>query len=381
MGGKPVGTRVDLLFDVRHIQQSGIGTYISAFLPFVEETLVRRGRSLTVLADPDTVPPVRDSTGVVLAQPPDGSMYSVPEQRAWSHALKSTRPRAIWLPHYPFPLALLRPTNRRILKFVTVHDALHIQDESISGQSAPRRMYARTMVHMDARMCTNVFTPTQAAATSIRQVAPSAPIVVTPIPMDSVWFTPADPSLCPIDGRYILYVGNVKRHKNLPVLIRAFGEVADAIPHKLVIAGGGEGVKVLDERIPALAAGHGERVHVTGRLDFHVLRSLVAGADLLVMPSLYEGAGLPPLEAMASGTAVLSSDIPPLRETCGDGAEYFDPHNHCALADLIRVYCRDDDARADLATRGWSHVTKRQSEISVAAPADSICDELDKSWP
>jgi glycosyltransferase involved in cell wall biosynthesis len=375
------GNSVDLLFDVRHIQQSGIGTYIGAFLPYLEETLSQRGRTLAVLADPDTVPPVREATAVVLSEPPGAAMYSVREQQAWNHALKRVRPKAIWLPHYPFPMALLRPGNRRILKFITVHDALHIQDESISGQGAARRTYARTMVNLDARMCTKIFTPSQAAAASIRQVAPSAPIIVTPIPMDDVWFTPADPDLCPIEGEYILYVGNVKRHKNLPLLIKAFGEVADAIPHKLVIAGGGEGVKVLDERIPALAAGHGDRVHVTGRVDFAVLRSLLAGADLLVMPSFYEGAGLPPLEAMASGTAVLSSDIPSLRETCGEGAEYFDPYDHRGLADLIRTYCRDDDARAALAARGSFHVTKRQSEISLTAAPDAICDELDKAWP
>ena len=116
-----------------------------------------------------------------------------------------------------------------------------------------------------------------------------------------------------------------------------------------------------------------------GRLDFDALRSLIAGADLLVMPSLFEGAGLPPLEAMASHTAVLCSAIPVLRETCGDGADYFDPYDAQALASLLLRYCCDDDARAELAARGWSHVTQRQSQILFSAAPEKVCAELESS--
>ena len=118
---------------------------------------------------------------------------------------------------------------------------------------------------------------------------------------------------------------------------------------------------------------------VIGRLDFDVLRCLVAGADLLVMPSLFEGAGLPPLEAMASHTAVVCSDIPALKETCGDGADYFDPHDHLALAKLLNTYCRDEAARAQLAARGWLHVRERQARISATAAAEAVCLELNRT--
>jgi glycosyltransferase involved in cell wall biosynthesis len=103
---------------------------------------------------------------------------------------------------------------------------------------------------------------------------------------------------------------------------------------------------------------------------------LVAAADFLVMPSLYEGAGLPPLEAMASRTAVLSSDISVLRETCGDGADYFDPHDRGALTRMMQSYCENDAARSDLAARGYAHVVQRQQEICATAAADEICGEL-----
>ena len=375
LGGAPV----DVLFDARHIRQSGIGTYIKAQLPYLEQTLAERQLSLAILSDQDTVPPVCESTRVIFSRPCGAPMYSMQEQKAWDHALRITRPRAVWLPQYPYPLALFRSSNKRIQTFVTVHDTIHLLPRNISSQSRAHRMYARTMLNVDARMCRRIFTPSQATATSLIEVAPSAQVLVTPIPVDKSWFSPADLNLSPVHDPYILYVGNVKRHKNLPILLKAYLDVAQAIPHKLVIAGGGESLRTLDERIHELAADQGDRVHLTGRLDFDTLRSLVACADLLVMPSLHEGAGLPPLEAMASRTAVLSSNIPALKETCGDGAEYFDPHDHETLANLIRTFCRDDDARSGLAARGWSHVTKRQSQISLTAAVDAVCSELDFS--
>lgn len=370
---------VDILFDVRHINQSGIGTYIATELPYLQGTAAKFGLSLAVLANPGSEPPLREGTRVVSADPTDAPMYSLEEQKVWGRALRVTRPGAMWLPHYPYPFALVAPANRRTRCFVTVHDTLHILPRQISGQRLANRMYARTMLTLDARRCTKIFTPSHATANTLLAARPSAPVLVTPLAVDEIWFSPADPNRSPVEGRYILYVGNTKWHKNLTVLLQAFEQVVDSIPHKLVIAGGGESVRTVDERVDALAAKRPDRVVITGRLEFAALRSLVAGADLLVMPSLHEGVGLPPLEAMASHTAVLASNIPALAETCGDGADYFDPHDPRELADLISTYCRDDDARAALAARGSAHVRERQSRISFTAASEAICTELSSS--
>lgn len=374
----PAPRSIDLLFDVRHIDQSGIGTYIGVQIPRLEEALARQGRTLAVLADRDNVPPVGETTTVVIAEPSAAPMYSLQEQRAWDHAVRATRPKAIWVPHYPFPFALFRPANRRILTFVTVHDDNHLLPESISGNGRARRIYARTMLEIDARRSQTIFTPSQAAADALAKYVRAAHFVVTPIPVSDSWFEPADPQLSPLRGQYILYLGNVKRHKNLPALLDAYGQVQQEIPQQLVIAGSGASVRMLDERVQAQATALGDRVRMIGRLEFDELRSLVAAADLLVMPSFNEGAGLPPLEAMASHTAVLSSNIPSLRETCGDGAEYFDPNDHLELARLIRTYCLDDQARAGLTAQGWAHVTARQANISTSAAADAILAKLDQ---
>jgi glycosyltransferase involved in cell wall biosynthesis len=377
MAASLVGGRVDLLFDARHLRQSGIGTYIGTLLPHLEDVFTDRGMTLAVLVNEHATPSLREST-TVISESEVAPMYSLSEQRVWKRALKNLRPRGFWVPHYPFPFASLSPGNRTTLLFVTVHDTLHIMKEEVSGHNRARQAYARVMLNLDVRRSRQIFTPSLATAACLTDMAPSAPVMVTPIPVDDEWFIPADPGLAPVKGPYILYVGNTKWHKNLPLLLTAYADAMQEIPQKLVIAGSGEALRDGDDRVGALAAKLGDRVEVMGRLDFAVLRALVAGADLLVMPSLHEGAGLPPIEAMASRTGVLASDIPALRETCGNGADYFDPYDANSLVPLLRKYGTSDRDRAELVARGWAHVTTRQSGLSLRPAAEAVADELAK---
>ncbi|MDX1888171.1 glycosyltransferase family 1 protein [Mycolicibacterium sp. 050158] len=367
---------VDLLFDARHIRQSGIGTYIRTQLPLLEEAAAGRGVSLAVLGDRESLPPLRASTEVVVASPTGAAMYTVAEQVAWRRALDQVRPRALWLPHYPFPLANWAPDNRQMLTYVTLHDAIQVLPWEVSGQSRARRIYARAMMKLDARVCRRIFTPSEATATTLQSIAPKARVMVTPIPVDEVWFEPADPTLVPVSGPYLLYVGNTKRYKNLPIMLEAFADIAATVPHTLVIAGGGASLRTLDDRVRRLAEDNGDRIVLMGQLAFDTLRALVGSADALIMPSLHEGAGLPPLEAMAARTAVLSSDIPVLRETCGAGADYFGPRDRAGLAHAMGTMCLNTEARTELAARGHSYVTDRQRGISASLAAEEICAEL-----
>ncbi|WP_283617117.1 hypothetical protein [Mycolicibacterium poriferae] len=173
--GRPSDHRVDLLFDARHIRQSGIGTYIRTQLPQLEAAATRYGRTLAVLVDDDTAPHLSSHTRVVSASPPSAGMYSPAEQLAWRHAFAGVRPRAVWLPHYPYPLARLLPGNRRILTYLTVHDTIHLLPPEVGGQGPARRLYARAMLAADARSARRIFTVSEATAVTLRQVAPSAP--------------------------------------------------------------------------------------------------------------------------------------------------------------------------------------------------------------
>ena len=100
------------------------------------------------------------------------------------------------------------------------------------------------------------------------------------------------------------------------------------------------------------------------------LRQAVKNASCLVFPSLYEGFGLPPLEALACGTPVLASDIPPVRETCADAADYFDPHSESSLREgLLRcaALSADPEAREARRRRAALFSWDRTAALTVSA--------------
>jgi len=145
-----------------------------------------------------------------------------------------------------------------------------------------------------------------------------------------------------ITGRFVLYAGRLNARKNVDVLIRAASLLRS---HDLAVVVVGAADRTCpDLRAIAAAARVTDRVRLLGAVDDATLRALYASATVFCCPSLDEGFGLTPLEAMASGAPTVVSDVPALRETCGDGALRVDPRNHAALAAAI-------DALADDALR------------------------------
>jgi glycosyltransferase involved in cell wall biosynthesis len=176
------------------------------------------------------------------------------------------------------------------------------------------------------------------------------PVHAIPLGVDQSWFSVSKE---PIRQRpYLLFVGNVKPHKNLSRLIEAFHLVKDEIALDLVIVGKKEGFITGDSGSLAYAGSLGGRIDFTGTVNDDTLKRLVGGARLFVFPSLYEGFGLPPLEAMAAGCPVLTSSAASLPEVCGNAAEYFDPYNVKELAAKILFLLSDQTRREWLITKG-----------------------------
>jgi alpha-1,3-rhamnosyl/mannosyltransferase len=160
-----------------------------------------------------------------------------------------------------------------------------------------------------------------------------------------------------IEDEFILCVGTIEPRKNLQTLVRAFERISHQIDRglQLVIAGG-EGWLTNDfDRL--LRESHSrQRILMTGYLDDEELRSLYSSCRIFVYPSLYEGFGLPPLEAMACGAPVIASRIRAHEETLKQNARLIEPMDDSALAGAILDLLQDEKARESLVKAGLDHV-------------------------
>jgi glycosyltransferase involved in cell wall biosynthesis len=153
---------------------------------------------------------------------------------------------------------------------------------------------------------------------------------------------------------YLLCVSNRKRHKNEFRLVEAFAKSGMASEIKLVFTG--DPTVELADSIARNRATEG--VHFTGRVPESRLPSLYRGAEALVFPSLYEGFGLPLLEAMACGTPVVTSNVTALPEVAGDAALLVDPTSIEQIADAIKRIVRDTTLREQLRKKGLARATQ-----------------------
>jgi len=151
--------------------------------------------------------------------------------------------------------------------------------------------------------------------------------------------------------RYVIAIGTIEPRKNLPGLVRAFDQIATHDDVRLVIVGGdGWGTAPFDA---ALAASpFAARVRRLGYVSERDRLDLLAGATVLAYPSLYEGFGHPPFEAMAAGVPVVTTTAGSLPEVVGEAALFVPPGDDDALATALERVLRDDALRADLVARG-----------------------------
>jgi alpha-1,3-rhamnosyl/mannosyltransferase len=169
-------------------------------------------------------------------------------------------------------------------------------------------------------------------------------------------------------GEYLLFVGTVEPRKNLARLLRAVELAAPALG-PLVLAGGQgwKNAQILDALTRLERSGRARRL---GYVPDELRPALLAGARAFVYPSLYEGFGLPPLEAMACGTPVLTSNVSSLPEVVGDAALLVDPEDVEALtAALARIWA-DDALRADLRARGLAQARRFSWERTAQLTLD-----------
>jgi glycosyltransferase involved in cell wall biosynthesis len=200
-----------------------------------------------------------------------------------------------------------------------------------------------------------VHTLSDFVATEIREHFQVAADRVVRIYPGLVWGTRGDAALGRTlagAARYVLALGTVEPRKNLPTLIRAFDSVCDTEPGVVLVVAGPDGWGIEPYQEAVAAARHPDRVRRLGYVSDTERAALMAGATMLVYPSVYEGFGFPPLEAMQAGVPVVASSGGALPEVLGDAALLPDPHDVDALADAIARVLDDPEERSGLIARG-----------------------------
>lgn len=164
-----------------------------------------------------------------------------------------------------------------------------------------------------------------------------------------------------IEEPFLLSAGTSLPHKNLGRMIEAYAKVMHSIPHHLVITGEPFGYgSSIAQAIERCTGGHRHRIHVTGFVDRADLLGLYRCAEAFVFPSLFEGFGIPALEAMECGCPVVASRATSLPEIIGTAGEFFDPTDVDDMAGAMQKVCTNAALRGDLRARGF----KRAAEFS-----------------
>ena len=239
---------------------------------------------------------------------------------------------------------------------------------------------SKWLVRMSARRAARIITGSEYSRNDIVQSygLDDGCVVVVPYGVSPAFRPDQDPGAVAgvlekygIREPYLLCVGRLNPRKNLATLVKAFGLLKDGenLRHSLVVAGKADPDLPAVEGETALSRKRG--VVFTGFIPDEDLPLLYAGADVFIYPSLFEGVGLPVLEAMASGVPVVTSDTTSLRETAGDAALTVDPLDVGRMAEAISRLARDTDLRRLLCHRGleraseftWKKTAERTLEV------------------
>jgi glycosyltransferase involved in cell wall biosynthesis len=368
--------------------RTGVGRYVAGL-----------AEALAGLAGPEPesvalVPFSWRGTGDLATAAPSGPRIRLGRRRAPARLLQTAWGRLPWPPvewlsgqvDVFHATNFVAPPTRRAATVVTIHDLTYLRfPEMVTDASARYRQLVPSALRRGAVVCT----PTAAVATEVAAEyhLPPDRLVVTPLGVDPSWrhATPPDPAWLATHGlpdRYLLFVGNREPRKNLTTLLTAYRHLlastvvrggAHPRPPSVAVENGptaGEGAGATPSTtttgVPPLVLvgppGWGatldtaglppDAIRTPGYLPQGDLVQVVAGATALVVPSWYEGFGLPALEALACGTPVVASDLPALREVLGDQADLVPPGDPAALADaLARTLDDPGDERRRAARR------------------------------
>jgi glycosyltransferase involved in cell wall biosynthesis len=359
---------VKIAIDARKWRDYGIGTYVRNVVRHLAS--LDRETTYLLFCNPADEPTLRDLAENFVPVVESAPGYRLREHISIPLKLRRLGADLLHSPHYVRPLFCPVPS------VVTIHDCIHL----LFPQYLPNRMafrYARYVMGNAIRKSALVFTVSEASRADILRFYPATDpgkVHVVPNAIDAELLQDPGPEETDrvreryqLRGRFVLFAGNVKPHKNLERLIRAFARVRALEGNedlRLVLIGDDVG-RYSSLRRTADEAGVRQEVRFFGFVPHQTLAALYRIATVFAFPSLYEGFGLPPLEAMACGTPVLTSRISSLPEVVGDGALLIDPYSEEEIAGGIARILDDEDLRRRLVERGLERAASFSWQRSV----------------
>lgn len=369
-------TRPTVIVDARALYSSGIGRYLRECL----ETMLldeRFGR-IVLLGDPAEIRGFIATRSArvetrILSLP--GGFYSPLMQTAWVklRLQGAVRGDVAFFPHYDAPTLLPHPRS-----VVTVQDLTHFKLPELFSKW--RRLMAGAVLQRVVRQASVVIVSSESTRRDLRERCLPRQVEVVPFGVGDFFLEhlggrePATAAGVP-SAPYLLFVGNRKPHKNLVVMVEALAILRRTNPDlRMVVAGSTfAGWSEVLERAKAL--GVMEAVDEVDSPSDEEIRALYTECAAFVMPSLYEGFGLPVLEAMACGAPVVSSDRASLPEVVGDAGILFEPTSAESLARAVQSVLSNPSLRSTLVAKGharageytWGRAATRVSDILYEA--------------
>lgn len=334
-------------------QVGGVGRYLEQLIPALDAL----GTPLVIACQQRDAAWIADAAPHALVHAVPAAVARTAVRLLWEQTglvMLARRHRAavIHSPHYTMPLLARRPV------VVTLHDATFFSDPQL--HSRVKRVFFRAWSRLSVRRAAACIVPSAATRSELeRFVGPrAAGCAVAHHGVDTGVFRPPTPveverarSLAGAP-HWIAFLGTIEPRKNVPALIRAFlaarTELDDRFADAVLVLAGARG---WDTEVDELLRDAGEHVRVLGYVERDDLPGLLGGSLLVAYPSLGEGFGLPVVEAMACGAAVLTTRRLALPEVGGDAVAYAEPSSESIRAGIVALLT-DDDARRELGRRG-----------------------------
>ncbi len=337
--------------DARMLGTGGIGTYLYNLLdqfktsPFKFYALIHR-HHVSLISQWKHIEPI-----VI-----DFPIYSIAEQ--CQLPLKIPACDLFWSPHYNIPLLPIR-AHRRL---TTIHDVFHLA--FFSSLKLLEKLYSKVVMEAAVRLADAVITVSQFSKSELQKhtsiVEKKIQVIYSGL-NQAVFCDEKKDSNFKLPKEFILFVGNIKPHKNVKAVIQALDLLAQEDKQiDLVIIGKSEGLKTKEDLIflGCRYAHLKDRLHVLSDVSERHLVQAYRLARALVLPSFYEGFGFPPLEAMGAGCPTIVSSRGSLPEVCQMASIYIDPHAPQEIACALKRVLEDQSLRETLIRSGFEQVQK-----------------------